>query len=74
MIWPWLERIPLLTLSSSVEFNEEKFPKLFAYYQRMMQLPAVKECHIPAETVAKFFASYLSDGEVDYDCGLKENL
>lgn len=66
MIWPWLERLPVLSRMKDVRVSESEYPKLIAYMERMKQLPAVKETYIDPENHFKFYKSYLV-GEANYD-------
>lgn len=52
------------------ELNQEEFTKLTAYIKRMYEEPAVKEVAISTEVYEKFFKSYLTGEEPDYDIGL----
>ena len=51
LMWPWIERLYLLT-------DLSKFPVLSAWCAAMSDVPAVKECSHPAEWYRKFNEMY----------------
>ncbi|XP_059179588.1 glutathione S-transferase omega-1-like [Physella acuta] len=71
-IWPHLERLPLLaTFNPKLVIDKAKFPKLAAWYDAMLQTPAVKATKMSPESQMEFFKSY-SSGAPNYDVGLEE--
>jgi len=70
MIWPWLERLSALKLMKNLELDAQRFPKLIAYVNRMLELPAVKEVLIPAEVHVNFYKGYVAGEQPDYDSGI----
>ena len=46
MIWPWFERVPVLTvIAPEAEIDSKKFPHLTSWMKLMMQLPAVQQTY-----------------------------
>nr|QST14959.1 GSTomega protein [Diaphanosoma celebensis] len=71
MIWPWVERLPVLPILSQglVVLPKDQIPLLMKWYDAMTQDDAVKESFISAENHAKYLESHLS-GTPDYDMEL----
>ena len=66
MLWPWFERLPLLT-EVGYEFNADgQFPKLAAWIKGMEGSEAVRKVKVPDEITKKFYKGY-KDGKVEYD-------
>ncbi|XP_075204655.1 glutathione S-transferase omega-1-like isoform X2 [Anomaloglossus baeobatrachus] len=63
MIWPWFERF---TLFDALEFLE-KTPLVNAWYERMLQDPAVKETFTEPEVLVGFAKLYFED---KHRCGV----
>lgn len=71
MVWPWFERIPVLTIiAPEAEIDPNKFPHLSSWMKLMMELPAVRETYEEPTSHVHFFSS-LRAGNPDYDYGLK---
>lgn len=71
MIWPWFERIPVLTIiAPEAEIDPNKFPHLSSWMKLMMELPAVQETYEEPTSHVHFFST-LRAGNPDYDYGLK---
>jgi len=69
-IWPWFERMAIIKIVSGKDpLPQDRAPKLRAWVETMMKLPAVKATCFTAETHLKFIQSY-RDGTPDYDIGL----
>jgi len=67
MMWPWMERLPLLNEKGFDINNERKqFPKLFSWIESMNSLKAVKDIQVPTEKQREFMASY-KQGKPNYD-------
>jgi len=70
MIWPWFERLGVLTIiAPETEITSATFPNLSSWMTRMFDLPAVKATVYPPEDHIHFFKS-LREGAPDYDYGL----
>jgi glutathione S-transferase len=69
MVWPWTERFEYLQKFRSVKFDESFAEKLNAYVDRMLQLPAVKECYQVPALHAKFYEGYVVD-KINWDSHL----
>ncbi|XP_078688503.1 glutathione S-transferase omega-1-like isoform X5 [Branchiostoma floridae x Branchiostoma belcheri] len=69
-LWPWFERVCMLK-GRGIELSVDKFPKLTAWIDRMMEQPAVKACYFPPEIHHEFGKSWMA-GTPDYDVGLEE--
>ncbi|XP_062567944.1 glutathione S-transferase omega-1-like [Saccostrea cucullata] len=70
MIWPWFERVPILSIiAPEAEVNSKEFPHLSSWMKLMMELPAVKETYEEPSAHIHFFSS-LRAGNPDYDYGL----
>ena len=52
LMWPWIERLYLITDLL------KGFPVLSAWCAAMSEVPAVKECTVPAEWHKKFYEGY----------------
>ncbi|CAF4331696.1 unnamed protein product, partial [Adineta steineri] len=66
MLWPWIERFPLLS-EAGFEFNSDgKFPKFAAWIKAMEANEAVQKVKVPTETVKKFMEGY-KQGKPQYD-------
>ncbi|KAK3086228.1 hypothetical protein FSP39_015463 [Pinctada imbricata] len=71
-LWPFFERVETYTVIFNREIlPKDKFPRLRAYIERMMSLPAVKECYTTPEQMLEFGKSS-EGGNPNYDLGLKE--
>lgn len=71
-IWPHLERLHILaTFNPKLVIDKTKFPKLAAWYDAMLQTPAVKATKASPESQMEFFKSY-SSGAPNYDAGLDD--
>jgi glutathione S-transferase len=66
MIWPWFERLVLLSDFGYVLNADGKLPKLAAWVKAMLANEAVKKIKVPEETMKKF-AKTARDGKADYD-------
>ncbi|XP_069970735.1 pyrimidodiazepine synthase isoform X1 [Penaeus vannamei] len=68
MIWPWVERLPMAEMMAGglKVFQQETFPKLFAWVEKMKEDKAVSAVFISAESHFKFLKSHV-DGAPDYD-------
>ncbi|XP_048732551.1 glutathione S-transferase omega-1-like [Ostrea edulis] len=70
MVWPWFERIPVLTVvAPEAKLDPKEFPHLSSWMKVMMELPAVKETYEEPAAHIHFFSS-LRAGKPDYDYGL----
>ena len=67
MIWPWLERLELLERSKNIKFEREKYPNIWGYIDRMMEIPAVKKIYIKPESYLELLNSYFAGKELNYD-------
>lgn len=71
MMWPWLQRLPLVRQFDPVfEASSSDLSELSAWSERMQALPAVQETDINQEIYATFFKQYL-EGNPPYDLGLE---
>ncbi|XP_075072290.1 glutathione S-transferase omega-1-like [Mixophyes fleayi] len=66
MIWPWFERF---NISDVLEYLE-KTPRISAWYNLMLQDPAVKETYTDPEDLLSFFKLYSQDSLEAVDYGL----
>ncbi|XP_039965740.1 pyrimidodiazepine synthase-like [Bactrocera tryoni] len=68
MIWPWFERAEMLKylLAEKFELNKERFSKLVAWRDLMINDPAVKGHYLDGETHAKFMKARRTNVH-DYD-------
>ncbi|KAK3765718.1 hypothetical protein RRG08_026191 [Elysia crispata] len=74
LLWPHFERLPALTLltsNSRITPDPHHLPRLAAWMEIMLQLPAVKAVLQNTNAHAHFFASF-GTGSPDYDFGLEE--
>ena len=67
LMWPWIERLYLLT-------DLSKFPVLSAWCAAMSDVPAVKECSYPAEWHKKFIQMYREGIPESQLVGIEEKL
>nr|KAG5691303.1 hypothetical protein BaRGS_014002 [Batillaria attramentaria] len=59
MLWPWLERVEVLTRCNPVVVvSATSFPRVHAWIQVMLTLPAVKECLFDVDTHMKFYKQH----------------
>ena len=66
MLWPWFERLPLLTEKGFV-FNENgRFPKLEAWIAAMHADENVQKVKVPQDLTRRFMQGYI-EGNVEYD-------
>ncbi|XP_006630819.1 glutathione S-transferase omega-1 [Lepisosteus oculatus] len=65
MIWPWFERIEILSLKHCLDSS----PELTSWTERMMEDPAVKAASTDTETCRGFYKTY-TEGKPNYDYGL----
>jgi hypothetical protein len=66
MLWPWFERLPLLS-DAGFEFNADgNFPKLAAWIEAMESDKNVQQVQIPTEISKKFMETY-RQGTPEYD-------
>ena len=72
LIWPWLERLYLLTDHFKTDLG--KFPVLSAWCAAMSDVPAVKECSYPAEWHKKFLEGYSTGNAEAQLYGIEEKL
>lgn len=73
LIWPWIERFSLVAaVFPEVVLSKSNFPRLFAWKQNMMSLPAVKGIAFDAEFHQMFFQKWLEGSAEAYDVGLEE--
>ena len=66
MIWPWFERLPILSDIGYVFNADGKFPKLAAWIEAMQADEAVKKIQVPIELATKYLQSYRK-GAPEYD-------
>lgn len=70
MIWPWLERLSVLTqFNPKVELTS--FPRLLRWSQAMLAEPVVQECLLPPEVHSKFYQAVKAGDPKAYDTGLE---
>ncbi|CAH3121477.1 unnamed protein product [Pocillopora meandrina] len=72
LIWPWLERLYLLTDHFKTDLG--KFPVLSAWCAAMSDVPAVKECSYPAEWHKKFLEGYSTGNAESQLYGIEEKV
>ena len=66
MLWPWFERLPLLS-EQGYTFNADgQFPKLAAWIKSMEADKNVQKVKVPLETTRKFMEGY-KQGKPEYD-------
>jgi len=66
MLWPWVERFPLLS-DAGFQLNADgKFPKLAAWVEAMEADEAVQKVKVPLELTKKFMEGY-KQGKIEYD-------
>ena len=66
MLWPWFERLPLLS-EAGFEFNADgKLPKLAAWIKSMEGNEVVQKVKVPTELSKKFMEGY-KNGKPEYD-------
>jgi len=66
MLWPWFERLPLLS-EAGFEFNADgQFPKLAAWIEAMEANENVQKVKNPIEITKKFMDGY-RQGKPEYD-------
>ena len=56
-VWPFIERLPMIKLftpNSRDALPKGKFPNVDAWFNSMVDLPAVKELYIKPEQFAEF--------------------
>ncbi|KAK6982294.1 glutathione S-transferase omega-1 [Biomphalaria glabrata] len=71
-IWPFFERLSgLATLDPRIAVDKNAFPKLGAWNDAMLQVPAVKSLLWDGKTHLQFLSSY-GTGNPDFDMGLEE--
>jgi len=71
MVWPWLERLGLLSsVAPDLIPSKATFPNLAAYIVAMLEVPAVKATIFDLDTHLKFVMSFKA-GNPDYDLGLE---
>ncbi|XP_055892643.1 glutathione S-transferase omega-1-like isoform X2 [Biomphalaria glabrata] len=71
-LWPHFERVPVLqTIDSRLEMDKCKFPSLVAWFESMLQVPAVKATKWDVDFHLRYYNSSLT-GKPDYDMGLEE--
>ncbi|KAK3085677.1 hypothetical protein FSP39_006999, partial [Pinctada imbricata] len=69
-MWPFFERFVISKVLLNKEFiNNDLFPGLQAWTERMMEVPAVKACYFPPDTHVMYMLTH-STGVPDYDLGL----
>lgn len=75
MIWPWFERIGVISVvAPETDITEDRFPRLAAWMKRMYEIPAVINTYEKPEHHAHFFKT-LREGNPEYDHGvLQSNL
>ncbi|XP_021964953.1 pyrimidodiazepine synthase [Folsomia candida] len=71
MIWPWIERVPVMKLSTDpdifdFETAKKDNPNLESWRNAMKEDDAVKQYYLSAENHLKFIKSFLV-GKADYD-------
>ena len=66
MLWPWFERLPLLTEMGFTLNSDGQFPKLAAWIESMEHDENVQKIKVPLETMKKFMDGY-RQGKPDYD-------
>jgi len=71
MIWPWMERIPLLKFRG-FELDQDRYPKLVEWSTRMIADSAVNVHYLPAEFHAKYWQTRIA-GAADYDMLFKSS-
>jgi glutathione S-transferase len=66
MLWPWFERLPVLS-EAGFEFNADgNFPKLAAWIEAMKSDESVQKVQIPTEISKKFMETH-RQGTPEYD-------
>lgn len=66
MLWPWFERLPLLS-EAGFKFNADgQFPKLAAWIEAMEADENVQQIQVPIEVTKKFMQGY-RQGTPEYD-------
>lgn len=60
-IFPWLERLYDYAQKDMMEFSSNRFPLAYAYVERMIQVPGVKEVINTIDNMVKFYETYRED-------------
>lgn len=72
MIWPWIERLPVVKLYhpalSDYESAKKENPRLENWRQVMKEDPAVKAFYLTPEQHKRFIDTHVGGGVPDYDC------
>ncbi|OWF53844.1 glutathione S-transferase omega-1-like isoform X1 [Mizuhopecten yessoensis] len=69
MIWPWFERLGVMTVvSPESAITADKYPNLAPWQERMYTLPCVKDTFVKPDDHIHFFMT-LRQGTPDYDYG-----
>jgi glutathione S-transferase len=66
MLWPWFERLALLSDAGFVLNADGKLPKLAAWVNEMQADEAVQKVKVPEATMRRFGAT-ARQGNADYD-------
>lgn len=69
MIWPWLERLPVLTQYNS-DVNMTSFPLVRQWREEMLCLPEVQKCLFSTDHHVEFYAKWRGGDQTAFDIGL----
>ncbi|KAK7112179.1 glutathione S-transferase omega-1-like [Littorina saxatilis] len=69
MIWPWLERLPVLTQYNS-DVNMTSFPLVRQWREEMLRLPEVQKCLFSTDHHVEFYAKWRGGDQTAFDIGL----
>lgn len=71
MLWPWLERLEVMTrVNSEVTVSATCYPRVHAWIQIMLTLPAVKKCLQPIDMHVELFKRMATKDATTFDIGL----
>ncbi|GAV03484.1 hypothetical protein RvY_13901 [Ramazzottius varieornatus] len=70
MVWPWFERLPAIQRIAAIRFSPEHHPKILAWMDRMLTIPAVKMTAYDTEERLAFLESRKA-GAINFDVGLQ---
>ena len=69
MMWPWMERLPVLTHYNS-DVKLTSFPKVAKWREMMLTQPAVKECQRDVDMHLKYYEMWKAKDRTTFDVGL----
>ncbi|RUS88874.1 hypothetical protein EGW08_003313 [Elysia chlorotica] len=68
MIWPWFERMPMLTDITEFNLSALGCPRLVAWVDRMWKNPVVQHCKVDPQLMTQHYALYRK-GRPDFTIG-----